>query len=288
MLKICNFCKTHFESEFERQIYCSTQCRTKFHNQKNRTAKEMTIICVGCNESFVASAFIAKRKKYCSGVCFKKCLYRKKNGKQYSQYKPRSKSVEQSTQQCISCNADFTPKYSQCWGQKFCNADCKANYHTSQQREKREKIRKSTIRQCPICDTQFSPKKSLKEIYCSKRCREYVGKKVYKMMQSCYEATKTDKADQSHKVLGYTPSQLLKHLQTFPEWERLKHGSWHLDHVFPIVAFVRKGIKDVSLICRLDNLQPLPGARNCSKGDDYDEAAFEDWLSEKFTLQSQN
>ena len=122
----------------------------------------------------------------------------------------------------------------------------------------------------------------MREIYCSKRCREAVGKKIYKMMQSCYDATGTSKSDHSHEVLGYTPNQLLERLQTFPQWEELKNKSWHLDHIFPIAAFTRKGIKDVSLICRLDNLQPLPGPDNCAKSDKCDEAAFESWL------QSQN
>jgi len=98
------------------------------------------------------------------------------------------------------------------------------------------------------------------------------------MMQNCYEKTKTNKANHSHKVLGYSPNDLLSHLQTFPQWETLKHGQWHLDHVFPIAAFVRKGITDPKVICRLDNLQPLAGKENCSKGDECDEDLFQEWL----------
>lgn len=94
------------------------------------------------------------------------------------------------------------------------------------------------------------------------------------MMQSVYEDTRTEKKDHAHKVLGYTPTQLLEHIQKHPNWQKLKTGSWHLDHIFPIIAFVRNGIKDPKVICALDNLQPLSGLENCSKNDNYDEQAF--------------
>lgn len=180
---------------------------------------------------------------------------------------------------CPYCEKVFTPSRRCNFGQRFCSKKCKVDQHAANQRVKREERRKQAKRSCPICDKTFSPKRSLKEIYCSKRCRESIGKRVYKMMQSCYDSTNTHKENRTHKTLGYSPKQLLEHLQSFGQWDQLKHGQWHLDHKFPIVAFTRKGIKDIKLICCLENLQPLSGSRNCSKGDNYDEAEFETWLA---------
>ena len=54
-----------------------------------------------------------------------------------------------------------------------------------------------------------------------------------------------------------------------------------MDHIFPIQAFVDYGIKDIKLINCLENLQPLNGKENCSKGDKYDVEKFEKWLESK-------
>jgi hypothetical protein len=58
----------------------------------------------------------------------------------------------------------------------------------------------------------------------------------------------------------------------------VKDQKWHLDHIFPIAAFVRCGIFDIKLINSLDNLQPLTRAENISKSDNYDSDAFVIWL----------
>jgi hypothetical protein len=141
-----------------------------------------------------------------------------------------------------------------------------------------EDIRKNTIKHCPICDQQFKPKKTLKEIYCSPKCQKLIGRKIYKMMQTCREMIGTKKEERSHVLLGYSPKQLLDHLQTFPQWDSLKHGTWHLDHKLPIIAFVRNGINDPSIICNLSNLQPLAGSENCSKNDKFDQIEFERYI----------
>jgi len=91
-----------------------------------------------------------------------------------------------------------------------------------------------------------------------------------------------DKKDKSHKVLGYSPADLLAHLQSFPDWETLKNQKWHLDHKFPIIAFVHKGITDISIICQLSNLQPLSENANCAKNDNYDLKEFEEYINSMY------
>lgn len=209
------------------------------------------------------------RKRFCSTTCkddWHKAVKRANNHKKHLE----------NLATCYYCCVSYVPFRED---QVFCSNKCKIDKHAKDQREARKLARAQVVKICPICNKEFSPSFSMREIYCSKKCRECIGKKIYKMMQSCYDDTETAKADRSHKVLGYSPFQLLEHLQKFPDWEQLKHGSWHLDHIFPICAFAKKGIKDAAMICSLDNLQPLPGSKNCSKGGKYDEAAFALWLN---------
>ena len=60
-----------------------------------------------------------------------------------------------------------------------------------------------------------------------------------------------------------------------------KNDDWHLDHIFPIKAFIDNGIKDLKLINSLDNLQPISSVKNLSKGDRYDQLEFQKWLLAK-------
>ncbi len=72
----------------------------------------------------------------------------------------------------------------------------------------------------------------------------------------------------------------MSHIQAHSNWPLIKDTDWHLDHIFPVKAFVERGITDISLICCLKNLQPLSSEENMVKGDRYDSAAFEQWLAD--------
>ena len=61
----------------------------------------------------------------------------------------------------------------------------------------------------------------------------------------------------------------------------MKDGKWHLDHVFPIQAFLDYNIYRPELINALDNLQPLEGKDNVSKHAKYDKQLFENYLKSK-------
>jgi hypothetical protein len=134
---------------------------------------------------------------------------------------------------------------------------------------------------CPVCGKKFSPKNTLREKYCSYRCRTLFSKKIYKAIRTCLLQTNEKKLDRSHRLLGYSPRDLQEHIQNYPTWKLVKDGPWHLDHIFPVVAFVEHGIKDISVICSLDNLQPLFGHDNCSKNRKYDKQEFFKWLRSK-------
>jgi predicted DNA-binding protein YlxM (UPF0122 family) len=78
------------------------------------------------------------------------------------------------------------------------------------------------------------------------------------------------KDGRTFEILGYSSDQLKQHLesqfQPNMSWEN--YGEWHVDHIKPISSFNFKSHKDPEFIqCwSLDNLQPLWGEENWSKG----------------------
>lgn len=94
-------------------------------------------------------------------------------------------------------------------------------------------------------------------------------------------ALKMNKLDYTHKLLGYTAKQLHEHITSHPNWSTVKDCEWHLDHHFPLQAFLEYKIHDVKLINSLDNLQPLSQSANNQKKDKYNNVIFETWLSGK-------
>lgn len=92
------------------------------------------------------------------------------------------------------------------------------------------------------------------------------------------KATEKKKTRRTHEILGYTPMQLQEHIINHPDYSKVKDSVWHVDHYFPMKAFLDHGIFDLKLINALDNLRPMAGPENLSKADKYDEEAFMRWL----------
>lgn len=79
--------------------------------------------------------------------------------------------------------------------------------------------------------------------------------------------------DVTSQDLGYTPSDLVKHLESL--WQEgmswSNYGEWHIDHIKPIAAFVREGVTDPAVVNALDNLQPLWAEDNFKKSASFEE-----------------
>tara|TARA_Y100000310_G_scaffold325810_1_gene389869 strand:- start:399 stop:1214 length:816 start_codon:yes stop_codon:yes gene_type:complete len=103
----------------------------------------------------------------------------------------------------------------------------------------------------------------------------------YKMLKHALNSTGQEKIDRSINMLGYTHMQLRDYIKNHSNWDKVKNRKWHLDHIFPIKAFLDFGIKDIKLINCLENLQPLSAAENRDKSDKYDENRFKLWLQLK-------
>lgn len=114
----------------------------------------------------------------------------------------------------------------------------------------------------------------------AERRKKFVTK-CHSALRCTYKALGHKKATRSFKLLGYTPTDLREHIESHPDWPKVKDGKWHLDHIFPIKAFCDYGITNVGLINSLDNLRPMKGKENLSKSAKYNKSEFEDWLLTK-------
>ena len=101
------------------------------------------------------------------------------------------------------------------------------------------------------------------------------------MLKNTLKKTCQNKNDRTHKMLGYTFEEMQEHIYNHPNWKKLKNSMWHLDHIFPIKAFLDLDIRDIKLINSLDNLQPLSWQENTKKNANYNEDEFKIWLKEK-------
>lgn len=114
--------------------------------------------------------------------------------------------------------------------------------------------------------------KRLNENFCE-NCRRMV-KRTLKMFDQA-------KISKTEEILGYRFFELKAHLKSHDNWIKVKDKNWHIDHIFPLKAFVDYGILDARLANCLDNLQPMLGIENISKSAKYDREVFENWLEAK-------
>lgn len=264
----CQLCNQEFNPKTNCQKFCDIGCQ-EIYSKKLKIFEARVEggnkICIRCNNEYKPYFYNSDKQKYCSANC-----------RHLDAKNPKNQREKIHNKVCLYCSEQYmTASHNS----NFCNTNCRMEYHKKNWRLKTQEIRKVQERVCSICEKIFTPKKSLRQIYCSKRCREKVTKKIYKMLSTCYKSTNQEIR---MKQLGYSPKELLEHLQTFDNWDKLKNSDWHLDHKIPIAAFVRNGVTDPSIICKLENLQPLNGKENCSKGDKFDQVEFEKYMKQFF------
>lgn len=106
-------------------------------------------------------------------------------------------------------------------------------------------------------------------------------KKCHSLLRNTLKASKQKKHSGTYQELGYGPSELIEHIKTLPNYNLLKGYKWHIDHIFPIKAFIDHNILDPSIINSLDNLCIRSPKDNCSKGARYDVSEFKKWIQSK-------
>lgn len=274
----CEQCQNEFESQHGNSSLCSDECKQKRKNEQGKEYRlrenpiTMQKCCYCGGKMNVERFFMCDRQKFCNSEC--KTEYHKEQKRLRNEQKHLKNKLN-----CKHCKKDFTVRTR--LDESYCSNKCKLDFHKEQQRLITEDIRKNTLLSCPICDKTFVPEKTLRQKYCSARCRNLFPKKIYKALQTCLKYTGEDKLDHSKELLGYSPKELIESVQSHPNWNNVKDKNWHLDHIFPIIAFIEAGIKDFKVICALDNLQPLSEKNNCSKNGRYDKDKFHTYLEDK-------
>ena len=139
-------------------------------------------------------------------------------------------------------------------------------------------------KRCKICSTKKRSGPNHYEWIHDRQAKkdfDLFKQRCYKLLRMTMIATGCKKKSKTFDMLGYDHRQLMDHIQNHPDFARVKDQRWHIDHIFPIKAFVRYGIDDVRLINCLENLQPLTYKENISKSDNFDIVMFESWLVKK-------
>lgn len=103
------------------------------------------------------------------------------------------------------------------------------------------------------------------------RLTEHQRQKFKRVLKSLLRATKCRKRAKTADALGYTRDQLVAHIQRQfrPGMSWSDRASFSIDHVVPVVEFIRRGITDPKVACSLANLQPLTPYENRKKSDKY-------------------
>jgi hypothetical protein len=133
-----------------------------------------------------------------------------------------------------------------------------------------------------VGETRFGPKNHM---WLADRKQKKVNylfrQKCYRLLRRSLEAFNLKKESRTHELLGYSDKDLMEHVTHHPNWQFVKDSIWHLDHIFPIQAFLDNDIRDMALINSLDNLRPITAKENRSKNDRYSQQAFLKWLKRK-------
>jgi hypothetical protein len=100
-----------------------------------------------------------------------------------------------------------------------------------------------------------------------------------KLFRHFFNKMKNSDSRKTAEILGYTRQDFVDHITNHPNWPNVKNDKWHVDHIFPVVAFLDIGIFDPKIVNALDNIQPLSAKDNLLKQDHYDYDAFIDYLN---------
>lgn len=102
------------------------------------------------------------------------------------------------------------------------------------------------------------------------------------MLRRTLNATSSTKDSRTYELLGYCNEQLKTSIESkFLEgmsWDN--YGVWHIDHIYPVMRYIKDGVEDPSIINALDNLIPMWAEHNKEKS----ERTLEEYLDDRRDL----
>lgn len=104
--------------------------------------------------------------------------------------------------------------------------------------------------------------------------------RFHNLLRAALDRCSVPKQGSSRALLGYGANELARHLenQFTAGMGWANRGTFTIDHIFPVSAFIDHGITDPRIVNCLANLRPLSPKENMSKADRYDLAQFSAWL----------
>ena len=129
----------------------------------------------------------------------------------------------------------------------------------------------------PSGPTHFRWNPDREEVLLNRKIRE----KIKKSLKRVLNEAKKEKIKKTFEYIGYTREDLVNHIKSHINWDKVKNSEWELDHIFPLKAFFDQGIYDEKVINSLENLQPLTKRQNRSKNDRYIKEDFVFFLQKK-------
>lgn len=102
------------------------------------------------------------------------------------------------------------------------------------------------------------------------------------MLQRTLKATNSSKDTRTEEMLGYCNEQLKESIESKflagMSWDN--YGDWHIDHIYPVIRYIKDGVEDPAIINALDNLIPMWAEHNMEKGD----RTLEEYLDDRKDL----
>ena len=280
--------------------YCSDTCSNEVikinssKKKKHDDYKSITKTCELCGESFTGHC----NSKFCSKMCRKK-VDAKRNAKRY---KDKRKIIQC---ECKICGNTFVKRNAQITCSEECrvirnqnnqsrwrkdNAAWLKEYKKLNPNKPKDPNRIRMLREaklppiveikCKECKEYFTPKTRAKHItFCSNLCKVRWWTKEPKTnlctrirngLHKCMNDRGIKKQNSTFDYLDFTPEELLSHIESqFTDgmsWDN--KGEWHVDHIRPIASFNFDSTEhpEFKECWALENLQPMWGSDNCSKG----------------------
>lgn len=143
-------------------------------------------------------------------------------------------------------------------------------------------INLDNFRKSPCCKKCGYEKISKENNYKWKDDREKIleyklfSKRMGNMLRRYFRLNNIIKNNTKNEILGYGPNDLINHIKNHPNYNN--NEDFEIDHIIPIMAFYKHGIKEPKIINCLENLRPLEKSLNTSKADKYDEKSFDIWM----------
>jgi hypothetical protein len=119
----------------------------------------------------------------------------------------------------------------------------------------------------------------------AKKLRDSIRRRCFSLLHNTLNLTNQKKKGKSYYILGYTCEELQNHLTSHSNWKKLKNRRWHIDHIYPIDAFLKHNIIDLKIINALENLRPMLGAENLAKTNHYSKRNFYYYLKSRYGIE---